>query len=1016
MRFTKCFVCVQVLLFILFSLCYSGWVSLDGTDAPKSPRINVVFSNYDSTIISVTVPGFYAYDSTVCGVTYKRILLPNTGTTRIVGDPQLPIIYRFVGVPPEGDINISAESYRDSSFYPWTVFPLQDIVDTTDIFFINYATYCSVLTYHENLVYYNGPGFMRNIRVKGLLISPFFYDIKMNSVTVSCSMRIKLTYEELMRRVLTPPHTYKVSKPFVPVFRYSIINFEYLDIEILYNHSPFLIITLNDFLENENLCSFLKWKHKKGINLSFITYDYPPDTSSVIRNDILAFIDSTSELPNNILLIGSPDDIPVGMEPNDPPVRWLSDAFYSFKDSIHVDFIPDMPIGRFSIENIEQLQTVISKTYCYERRIDPNWNPNKYLFVANLDLVGGDTLKFIDAKKFIEDSLEGITSLEIRHAYANDPNICLDSISAPINFSSGVGIVDYINHGNVLGWPNLCPYPEYCGWMNTQIDEELDSTNFAPIMLSFCCKSGRFYDTTFPTCYTEKWVNTPYKGGAAAYGAVEASYSYTERDTTSGEVIGLLGSSLIDLRIFSLVHHYNSFHLGPTILGSSYLPDSLYNDIWERYCLIGDPSLDIWTAIEGSLKVTGFPAQLPTDTSLTLNLSITDEFFSSVDSAKVCLWKGEFDPTIPTFNDDYYEVKLADISGNVSFELTSSELYNPGILYVTATKHNYIPFEGQIIIGVAVVLQTNFGEGNIEVDQKNYPVPCTLIWKAGQNYNISADSLQFENECSRYYFTDWSDEGTRTHNVSVTKDTLFTANYLKQFKFGVEKEPPQNYGWIKLNSTLYDSSWAISYWGFEDSSYQITVSDTDGGHYVFDFWDEGRITDTSRTVNISDCTTYVAHYYIEDINLEITASPTFWNLYIMEVGQTIIMDPREMITIQNIGDCIIDLGLQIESIIDTSTGDHVSWESSYFAGENVFVLLGIFNDETTAPETFDVHSDVIEDELIWASINIFGSGGFNISESDSEHLWLQFLSPTMSYVYEIPVCITLCINGKVNLP
>jgi len=133
-------------------------------------------------------------------------------------------MYRYVGVPPEGNINISAESYRDSSFYPWTVFPLQEMNDTADTFILNEASYCSVLTYHENLVYYNGPGFMRNIRVKGLLISPFSYDIKMNSVTVSCSMTIKLTYEEPMRRALVPPHTYQVSKPFVPVFRYSIMT------------------------------------------------------------------------------------------------------------------------------------------------------------------------------------------------------------------------------------------------------------------------------------------------------------------------------------------------------------------------------------------------------------------------------------------------------------------------------------------------------------------------------------------------------------------------------------------------------------------------------------------------------------------------------------------------------------------------------------------------------------------------------------------------------------------------
>ncbi len=687
---------VMFICFLFYTTAsFAGWINLDGTPEQDGPRVYLNYSDYDSTVITIAIHGFFCYDTTINDTTYKRIFIPKTSRTRIVGEPQLPIVYKYVGIPPTGGITITAESFKDTSFNDWIVFPLQDITDTTDTFIINNSLYSSDTVYHDSLVYSTDIGMMRNIRVDGLNISPFSYDIGDSSVTVSCSMRVKLTYEPPGEKDILSPDPYIVRKSFIPAYKYAIINYDYLDITTAEPYSPLLVITLNDFLSNYNLCEFLKWKHKCGDSLLFITYDSSPDTSTVVRNDILALID-TAGLPANMLIIGGPDDIPVGTDLFPPFLDWASDAFYSSIDS--TDEIPDIPVGRFSIESTEELETAIEKTYNYERYINIDWNPGKYLFVAGED-VPPDSLIFVDAKKYIEDNIP-ITGAN--HSYWNDIETGTDSISMPINSPSGVGIVNYLGHGGGAGWANLCQNPGACPWMNDEIDSELDSISFAPIMLTFGCYNCDFI--LGDPCYGEKWVFTPNKGGAAAYGPIVTGPYDAARDSLTGEIIALYCNMMIDYSIYDLITNYNSYILGPTILGAAGISE-LFS--WFRNVLIGDPSLDIWTAIEGSLKVAGYPVQMPPDTSDTLHLLVTDELSSPVDSALVCLWKGEFDTSTAQFDDEIFMIKYSDISGNVSFDLTSHAIFLPGSLYITATKHNYIPFEGEITIGTQIGFTVN---------------------------------------------------------------------------------------------------------------------------------------------------------------------------------------------------------------------------------------------------------------------------------------------------------------------
>ena len=107
-------------------------------------------------------------------------------------------------------------------------------------------------------------------------------------------------------------------------------------------------------------------------------------------------------------------------------------------------------------------------------------------------------------------------------------------------------------------------------------------------------------------------------------------------------------------------------------------------DQWERYChyewnLIGAAESPIWTETPVAFTVT-YPATLPIGMSSTFTVHVTSGG-SNVEGARVCLWR----------TTEIYVIADTDASGNATFTVSP---VTAGTMYVTATKHNYLPYEG----------------------------------------------------------------------------------------------------------------------------------------------------------------------------------------------------------------------------------------------------------------------------------------------------------------------------------
>ncbi len=194
-------------------------------------------------------------------------------------------------------------------------------------------------------------------------------------------------------------------------------------------------------------------------------------------------------------------------------------------------------------------------------------------------------------------------------------------------------------------------------------------------------KQGIFYSMgcwpaayDYSNCIAEHYIRDSNGGGVAFVGNSRYGWYYQgSYNTLSMQFDRLFFRSLFDQDHYILGECFSDHkNDGPTY-------DDYEKYIYTELTLLGDPEMPIWTENPSILSAT-HPSSLPTGPS-SFQVRVTSGG-SGVYQALVCLWKG----------DEVYATGTTNASGYVTLNPTPE---TPGTMYVTASKHNYIAYEGE---------------------------------------------------------------------------------------------------------------------------------------------------------------------------------------------------------------------------------------------------------------------------------------------------------------------------------
>jgi hypothetical protein len=218
----------------------------------------------------------------------------------------------------------------------------------------------------------------------------------------------------------------------------------------------------------------------------------------------------------------------------------------------------------------------------------------------------------------------------------------------------------------------------------------------------------------FNDCIAEHFViYNPNQAAVAFTGNTRSGLYY------SGDVASLTNG--LDKQWWIALFFWGKQILGQTLAEAKHR-FSTPNDIY-RYCewtfnLLGEPAMPIWTDEPDSFVV-AHPNWLPPEPS-SFDVHVDDaETGTPVNQAYVCLWKG----------DQVYLTGHTDPSGDVSFSPSPSTVGN---MYVTVTKHNYLPYQDQVDVREYLVGDPN-GDGIVNVADVVYLV--NYLYRSGTEPN-----------------------------------------------------------------------------------------------------------------------------------------------------------------------------------------------------------------------------------------------------------------------------------------
>ena len=568
--------------------------------AQKAPATKLISSSEDQIVVTFQLSGYNT--SKVMTPQGEQFVVNASKMAPILeaGAPDLPMfpIPAIIGDRAEMTVSVIDAQYTD--YENMEIAPskgnLSRQVNPDEVPYTYGEMYQQNAFWPATPAYLEKPYILRDFRGQNIMVRPFAYNPVTKTLRVYTSMTIAMTKVSdngQNQKLARKSSTIKMDPEQKAQYSRRFINFGEIQ-----NRYPFdedygemLIICPDQYMSE--MTEFVEWKNKSGRPTTLVSV-----TAAGGNNDtqIKNYIQNIYNDPNHnlefILLIGEYNDLtPHSMNGG------RSDNWFGMLEGS--DYYLEALVGRFSIQNANQLQTHINKVLYYERDMQAGvtWVDRGMgigAIGAGSGHFGEDDYQHID---YIRDTLLHYTYNQVtEHHQGGDASV--STISGTTN--EGISVINYCNHGSETSW----------GVANYSVSNvnALTNDNKLPIVWSVACLNGKF---DVGECFGEAWLRATNNSTGAPTGAIGGMFSWISQPW----IPPMYGQDEM-VEIFAEWKSQNLYNRtlgGVSLNGAMYILDAAPSDNGETqntWLLFGDPSCMVRSANPTSMNVTASPSTL----------------------------------------------------------------------------------------------------------------------------------------------------------------------------------------------------------------------------------------------------------------------------------------------------------------------------------------------------------------------------------------------------------------------
>lgn len=567
----------HILLIVVALILGSAFAAInDYVPIDHSSAFKVTNNSSGQMNIRFTLPDYTLENITVGDTQFQKVHIKDAGHTLDDGLPQLPFLTLTLAIPRRGAPQLSLSSTQTQVISNINAYPVQEGManENPKGFVFDAEFYQNNTLYPQSSLVCGEPYILRDFRLVSIQVNPFSYNASTQELTVNESMEFVLDFTDQPSVNEMDGEFTGYSPAFQKIYEANIHNFADYRYMVHENQPPrYLLIyggSNHDQSFQNALNNFVLWKRQKGadVDLASTASSEAGSSTTTIKNYIQARYDNPLTRPDYIIILG--DTQGSYSVPCFAQGHGVTD--YNYTHLAGNDQVGDVMIGRISVENFSQLQTLFAKIYLYER--DLNINTADWL---NRMLLVGDTspsgISCVYINKYIKQmALRVNPNYTFTELYGSDPSP--SSMNQAIN--NGVGFFVY------RGWINMS------GWSPS---ESLSNSFKLLHSVIPTCSSGNFGSSSPAT--SESFIRlgsaTVPKGAVTATGmSTSSTKTITNNALTGGTFGGILSFGMRTMGEAIL----NGKTFMSNVFGPSYA-STIQNHVgW--FNLMGDPTMEVY--------------------------------------------------------------------------------------------------------------------------------------------------------------------------------------------------------------------------------------------------------------------------------------------------------------------------------------------------------------------------------------------------------------------------------------
>lgn len=478
----------------------SDWIRIN-SDKPEQAEISLVFSNIEKSELQFRINGFYLNPVKTPRGAESIVKIPEGTQMLEKGAPDLPKLTSSVIIPDlEGmEIKVVDASYTD--YHNIAIAPSKGNftrdIDPATVPYTYGEAYNNNSFFPGKLAELRDPYIVRDYRGQTAVIYPFQYNPVSKTLRVYQEITIVIFAKNNngINPLVRTKELKTIDVEFNKLYQHQFINASSVKYDPVDEQGEMLIISYGEFMDA--MAPFIEWKNMSGIPATIVDVATIGSSSGDIKSYIADYYNENDLA--FVLLVGDAAQVPSSYSSGD------SDNDYSYV--VGSDHYPDLFIGRFSAENVEQVEVQVERTIEYEKNpyTTTDWF-TKGIGIASSQGPGHNNEMDYEHVRVIHEKLLDFTYTYCSELFdgsqggLDEPGNPNPSMVAE-DVNEGASIINYTGHGSTSSWGSS-------GFSSNDVNQ-LTNNGMYPFIWSVACVNGNFVGST---CFAEAWLRATHEG------------------------------------------------------------------------------------------------------------------------------------------------------------------------------------------------------------------------------------------------------------------------------------------------------------------------------------------------------------------------------------------------------------------------------------------------------------------------------------------------------------------------